>query len=1697
MDRLFKKITGICKNDDEDVLSECELPDKGKDFHPETLKTISSEDIPFQFDEADVMEELELDDTIIEDAIAGNSHAQLTVGKAYFSSIYLENNCFKAFKWIQLSAEQGNMEAQFRLADLYALGQGPGFKDHHKAYEYYTKSALQGYKKALTRIHNHYQNDVMMHCRGQLNKDEEEWDNEDFKTKNNIRELNEYRLEQLKPILNGAMDYYTEQFRRYQSINEPEGDTLQNIGFLYQHGYGVKKYNKRAIELYKIAADFGYTDAKYNLGCLYEYTPGIKFHYRKAFACYVDAAEGGNIAAQKCLAHFYEKGLGTQIDYESAFYWYIRSARAGNTDAQLNLGRLYRKGIEGFDQDYMEAAKWYMLAAQQGNSVAQNCLDQLYQNGFIVNEKYEIKDQEEDDDDDEEDEQEDEEKMEEKEELAEPNYSQFSITPSMKRRLHSKLRLDISHMADLENIETLKVLAKHALVGDGNGMYQIGLKYYSGEDFVLDQDIGFKWIHNAAKAELPEAKIKIAEMYAEGDAVEQNYYIASLWCKKSTKKRNGKAQCNLGILYDKGLGVRKDPLEASKWFELSADQGNSEAQFELGLLRYYGRGLSQSYEEAIEWYRLSAIKGNVDAFYVLGQLFWNGLIFKEDKRMALKMFTWAARQGSSSAQYRLGGIYEEGIYIKRDLIKAKLYRNQSVESGNKNSQYKMACKYLKGKSVELDYIKAFDLFKKAADQGHSKAKLLFEVPINCGYGMYNYNKIMEMFISVSEQNIASLEFNIGYTYENGIEKALTRDYQKAVKWYFKSGAKGDPRAHLRLGIMYEEGRGLIKSFRAAIYYYRKACEKREGDAMYRLGCIYLDGRGLTQNVVMAFHLFTQAADMDHKDASKALLRHLDNTNLPLESEQDENYVDYPLTFSEGEIPIQIKHENQMLMLKTMAREEGFIAIQYQLGNLFESRENPEEAFTWYVMASNGGITDAIYRLGTLYEDGRGVSQDYEKAVRLYEYAGIKDHEDALYRLAQMYLYSKGVELDYLKAYDLYKRASELGHTLSYGILNITEESSPKEKQSQIILMCEYVAENGNVSVQYELGVFYEKLAMVYLEAFKWYTIAADNEHKEAQYRLGRMYEKGLGIDQDYNKAIELYNLAKEQGSSSAIYRLGTAYHHGYGVETNPEKAFECYLTAADLGHAGSQYVLGRLYENGELVEKSLFDALKWYTCSYLQGNTNVIPSLYDMYDDEPYEFSFYQKLFQILFKFEKYSKKKNDSYKEIFGRMCFKLGTMYKYGLGVEKDEEEALKYFTRSYNKYGYSEAKEYITVDYDSENPDKENDLFKRLETYDMIRHDIGRIQQYQLGMVYYNGILSNEEVELNVDEKEEREIPESNRFGISQRRRKRRNRDNKANAPFCPAVRQPHQSSSFVTIVPKDYTKACQYLTLSAEKGYLDAQAQLGDMYLHGHGVEQSRSKAITWFKLSAKQMDKEDCYELGKAYHDDIDFEISFIYFKRAAEEGHRDAQRYLGDMYRLGRGVSNKDYSQAIEWYTKIANDLENNIAYYLGTMYHAGSENIQHFSKALKWYKKMKIRNKGYSLRSIGLLYEYGDGVQQDYLLALRYYKMAAKFEPLGGFYNLGLMYFYGKGVSQNYGKSYKWFSRVMKRSKNPNNEVTHVFVRDHEEGRVYSLETESVFHEESSYYLTILRANRKRNVLKPRNTKRHFKTRWSKQSIN
>ena len=69
----------------------------------------------------------------------------------------------------------------------------------------------------------------------------------------------------------------------------------------------------------------------------------------------------------------------------------------------------------------------------------------------------------------------------------------------------------------------------------------------------------------------------------------------------------------------------------------------------------------------------------------------------------------------------------------------------------------------------------------------------------------------------------------------------------------------------------------------------------------------------------------------------------------------------------------------------------------------------------------------------------------------------------------------------------------------------------------------------------------------YETAVKWYTRAAEQEHIDAQFRLGAMYWSGIGVLQDYKAALKWYTLAAEQGDSNAQNNLGVMFANGQGV----------------------------------------------------------------------------------------------------------------------------------------------------------------------------------------------------------------------------------------------------------------------------------------------------------------------------------------------------------------------------------------------------------------------------------------------------------------------------------------------------------------------------------------------------------------------
>ena len=84
----------------------------------------------------------------------------------------------------------------------------------------------------------------------------------------------------------------------------------------------------------------------------------------------------------------------------------------------------------------------------------------------------------------------------------------------------------------------------------------------------------------------------------------------------------------------------------------------------------------------------------------------------------------------------------------------------------------------------------------------------------------------------------------------------------------------------------------------------------------------------------------------------------------------------------------------------------------------------------------------------------------------------------------------------------------------------------------------------------------------YAQALYWYLKAAKQGNAGAQYELGEMYARGLGVPRDQTQAVAWYSKAADQGHPVAQYNLGVIYERGQGVPQDYARARMWFNLAA-------------------------------------------------------------------------------------------------------------------------------------------------------------------------------------------------------------------------------------------------------------------------------------------------------------------------------------------------------------------------------------------------------------------------------------------------------------------------------------------------------------------------------------------------------
>jgi TPR repeat protein len=122
------------------------------------------------------------------------------------------------------------------------------------------------------------------------------------------------------------------------------------------------------------------------------------------------------------------------------------------------------------------------------------------------------------------------------------------------------------------------------------------------------------------------------------------------------------------------------------------------------------------------------------------------------------------------------------------------------------------------------------------------------------------DKAIKWYRKVAAKGHAVAQHNLGVIYR------AQEDYLKAAKWYRKAAEQGDVRAQNNLADLYMKGLGFPIDKIKAIKWYGKAAEKGYKVAQYNLGVIYYYGDGINKNYSQAFNWYRKAAEQNHAEA---------------------------------------------------------------------------------------------------------------------------------------------------------------------------------------------------------------------------------------------------------------------------------------------------------------------------------------------------------------------------------------------------------------------------------------------------------------------------------------------------------------------------------------------------------------------------------------------------------------------------------------------------------------------------------------------------------------------------------------------------------------------------------------------------------------------------------------------------------------
>jgi TPR repeat protein len=279
--------------------------------------------------------------------------------------------------------------------------------------------------------------------------------------------------------------------------------------------------------------------------------------------------------------------------------------------------------------------------------------------------------------------------------------------------------------------EPIADLERRARSGDPEAQLRLAQAYEQGEGIAQNQQEAADWYRRVAEQGHPVGQDRLGEMYRAGDGVERDKVQAIAWYQKSARQGYASAMFHLGAAYFNGDGVSVDDGLSYAWFLLASQAGNAaaaegvrraEAQRKDWIITDGYKKIAQMYDagdslpanpaEAERWWLKAAERRDHDAEIALADKLLNGQGARQDANEARHWCSEAARDGDSRGAYCLGYIYQNGLGVKRGRRGGeKVLRARSDKSKRPGSQ---GARSHTGEGGKVDLVGACVLYAELA-----------------------------------------------------------------------------------------------------------------------------------------------------------------------------------------------------------------------------------------------------------------------------------------------------------------------------------------------------------------------------------------------------------------------------------------------------------------------------------------------------------------------------------------------------------------------------------------------------------------------------------------------------------------------------------------------------------------------------------------------------------------------------------------------------------------------------------------------------------------------------------------------------------------------------------------------------------------------------------------------------------------------